>query len=119
MAATARQFEVMRLLRATEGVSLATLAKRLAVTKNTVQRDIDHLCAAGVGITEERRGQTALYRLDEQPELPEIQPSPHAATLAPVLAALRPWRRSGWVKELLSSLGLPPERGKRLRLCLA
>lgn len=109
MAATARQFEVMRLLHGTEGRSLLTLARRLGVEKNTVKRDIDHLSNARVGITEEKRGQTVLYRLDPAAEAPEAQPMPDAATLAPVLAALRPWRRSGWVKELLSRLGLPQD----------
>lgn len=107
MAATSRQFEVLRLLRRPDAVSLLTLSKRLGVGKNTVQRDIDNLGNAGVGITEHKQGQTALYRLDPAAPVPQQQPLPEAATLAPVLAALRPWRRSGWVKELLSRLALP------------
>lgn len=109
MAATARQFEILRLLRGAEGVSLLTLSKRLSVAKNTVRRDIDNLCTAGVGITEGKQGQTVLYRLDQAAAASEVQPTPDAATLAPVLAALRPWRRSGWVKELLARLQLPQD----------
>ena len=109
MAATARHFEVMRLLRGSEGLSLLALSKRLGVAKNTVQRDIDHLCAAGVGIAEEKRGQTVLYRLEEATPAP-LQSALDAATLAPVLAVLKPWRRSGWVKDLLTRLELDQER---------
>ena len=58
MAATARQFEILRLLRAGEGLTLLSLSKRLGVAKNTVQREVDHLCTAGVGITEKKQGQT-------------------------------------------------------------
>lgn len=111
MAATARQFEILRLLRVPAGVSLLTLARRLGVAKNTVQRDIDILCTAGVGITQEKRGQTTLFRLDDAAQAPEVPPDPDAASLSPVLAALRPWRRSGWVKELLPRLGLPDAGG--------
>lgn len=109
MAATARQFEILRLLRGADAVSLLTLARRLGVTKNTIQRDLDHLCTAGVGITEEQQGQTVLFRLDHAAAAPEVQPAFDAATLAPVLAALRPWRRAGWVKELVVRLDLPQD----------
>ncbi len=98
------------LLRGAEGMSLLTLAKRLGVAKNTVQRDIDHLCTAGVGITEHKQGQTVLYRLEENTTA-RVQSVPDAATLAPVWAVLKPWRRSGWVKELFARLELPQDSG--------
>ena len=109
MAATSRQFEILRLLRVPEGVSLLALSRRLSVAKNTIQRDIDSLCNARVGITHHQQGQTVLYWLSDAATAPQVQPAPDAATLAPVLAALRPWRRSGWVRALLSRLALPQD----------
>ncbi|MEQ1735556.1 MAG: helix-turn-helix domain-containing protein [Rhodoglobus sp.] len=80
MAATTRQFDLLRLLRAPEPFSLLTLARRMGVAKNTVQRDLDHLSNAGVGITDETRGQTIFYRLGAEATTPHLAPVLDAAT---------------------------------------
>jgi predicted DNA-binding transcriptional regulator YafY len=52
------------LVAATEPLPLAELARRLGVSKNTAQRDLDALSGAGVPVLEERRGQRLLFRVD-------------------------------------------------------
>lgn len=96
MSSTERQFALLDLLRAPGDHTLSALARRLGVSKNTVQRDIDRLSAA-VPITESRRGQTLFYAAAAvPPSVPASRPRPDAPTLAPALSALRPWRRTRW-----------------------
>jgi predicted DNA-binding transcriptional regulator YafY len=45
----------------TEPLSLAHIARRLGVSKNTAQRDLDALSQAGVPVIEERRGQRLFF----------------------------------------------------------
>lgn len=58
----ARRLTLWKLLAtATEPLSLATIAQRLGVSKNTAQRDLDALSQAGVPVIEERRGQRLYF----------------------------------------------------------
>jgi predicted DNA-binding transcriptional regulator YafY len=60
--AFSRRIALWRLLsRATEPLRLRDLARRLEVSKHTVQRDIDALTRAGVQVEEERDGQALRY----------------------------------------------------------
>jgi predicted DNA-binding transcriptional regulator YafY len=69
MSTFARRLMLWRLLAtATEPLSLADLARRLGVSKNTAQRDLDALSGAGVPVVEERRGQRFLFRVDPAAE---------------------------------------------------
>jgi predicted DNA-binding transcriptional regulator YafY len=69
MTTFARRLMLWKLLvTATEPVSLAELARRLGVSKNTAQRDLDALSGAGVPVLEERRGQRLLFRVDPEAE---------------------------------------------------
>jgi predicted DNA-binding transcriptional regulator YafY len=69
MSTFARRLMLWKLLvTATEPVSLAELARRLGVSKNTAQRDLDALSGAGVPVLEERRGQRLLFRVDPSAE---------------------------------------------------
>jgi predicted DNA-binding transcriptional regulator YafY len=65
MSTFARRLMLWKLLvTATEPLSLAELARRLGVSKNTAQRDLDSLSGAGVPVLEERRGQRLFFRVD-------------------------------------------------------
>jgi predicted DNA-binding transcriptional regulator YafY len=48
---------------ATEPLSLAEIGRRLGVSKNTAQRDLDALSEAGVSVVEERRGQRLYFKV--------------------------------------------------------
>lgn len=50
-----------QLAAATEPCTIAALARRFGVSKNTLQRDLDALSTAGVPIREEAQGQTIRY----------------------------------------------------------
>ncbi|WP_242341141.1 MULTISPECIES: winged helix-turn-helix domain-containing protein [unclassified Anaeromyxobacter] len=64
MSTFARRLSLWKLLAtSTEPLSLADLARRCGVSKNTAQRDLDALSAAGVGVVEERRGQRLYFSL--------------------------------------------------------
>jgi predicted DNA-binding transcriptional regulator YafY len=61
----ARRLVLWRILVTTrEGLRLRELARRLEVSKNTVQRDLDALGTAGISVLEERRGQASLFRIE-------------------------------------------------------
>lgn len=62
MTTFARRLTLWKLLTtATEPLSLADLARRLGVSKNTAQRDLDALSEAGVPVVEDRRGQRLFF----------------------------------------------------------
>lgn len=114
MTVFARQPELLRSLRSSEGRSLKELGDSLGVSKSTIQRDLDQLSCAGVPITDEQRGQRLLYRLDAAaPQAAHALPL-SAAELAPLLTALRPWRRTSWFKALKSRLGPLDASGRSL-----
>lgn len=65
MSTFARRLKLWKLLvTAAEPLSLADLASRLGVSKNTAQRDLDALSGAGVPVVEERQGQRLLFRVE-------------------------------------------------------
>jgi len=65
MTTFARRLLLWRLLvTATEPLPLVEIARRLGVSKNTAQRDLDALSGAGVPVLEERIGQRLLFRLE-------------------------------------------------------
>lgn len=100
-----RQHDLLRQLRGPEGRTLRDLSARLGVSKATVQRDIDRLSSAEFQIHEEPRGQTLLYRLDGDAPEASGAPAPlRQDELVPLLAALRPFRRAAWFKELRTRL---------------
>lgn len=110
MSLLARQPELLRQLRAPEGRTLRDLSARLGVSKATVQRDLDRLSSAEFQIHEEPRGQTLLYRLEgDAPSMAGERAPLRHDELLPLLAALRPWRRTAWFKALRVRLapGLP------------
>jgi predicted DNA-binding transcriptional regulator YafY len=78
MSTFARRLTLWKLLvTAGEPLSLAEIARRLGVSKNTAQRDLDTLSGAGVRILEERRGQRLLFRVDPAAEWSiEARPGP-------------------------------------------
>lgn len=103
MAATARQLALLQLL-ARPGVhTLRSLAQRFGVSKNTVQRDLDHLSRAGAALTEEVSGQTLHFSLASAPP-PTPTPSLEVTTLALAAAALTPFRGAPWCRQLLARL---------------
>lgn len=62
MTTFARRLMLWKLLAtSTEPLSLAAIAKRLDISKNTAQRDLDALSEAGVPVLEERRGQRLYF----------------------------------------------------------
>lgn len=65
MTTFARRLLLWKLLvTATDPLPLAEIARRLGVSKNTAQRDLDALSGAGVPVLEERSGQRLLFRLE-------------------------------------------------------
>jgi predicted DNA-binding transcriptional regulator YafY len=65
MTTFARRLLLWKLLvTATEPMPLVEIARRLGVSKNTAQRDLDALAGAGVPVVEERNGQRLLFRLE-------------------------------------------------------
>lgn len=105
MSLHARQPELLRQLRAPEGRTLLEMSRRLGVSKATVQRDLDRLSSAEFQIHEEPRGQTLLYRLeDDEPQSSGAVAPLRQDELVPLLAALRPFRRAAWFKELQARL---------------
>jgi predicted DNA-binding transcriptional regulator YafY len=69
MSTFARRLLLWKLLvTATEPLPLAELARRLGVSKNTAQRDLDALSGAGVPVVEERQGQRLLFKVDPAAE---------------------------------------------------
>lgn len=99
-----RQPDLLRQLRSPEGRSLRELGEVLGVSKNTVQRDLDQLSSAAFPITEEQRGQRLLYRLEGSVAPPPVPAQMTATELAPLLAALWPWRKTSWFKQLKARL---------------
>lgn len=100
-----RQPVLLRQLRDPGGCTLRDLSDRLGVSKATVQRDLDRLSSAEFQIHEEPRGQTLLYRLEgDAPRAAEggVTLSPEEAL--PLFAALKPWARSAWFKDLKARL---------------
>jgi predicted DNA-binding transcriptional regulator YafY len=64
MTTFARRLTIWTLLStSTEPLSIAELARRVGVSKNTVQRDLDALSAAGVAVVELREGQRLLFTI--------------------------------------------------------
>lgn len=103
MTVIARQPDLLRQLRSPWGRSLRELGDALGVSKNTIQRDLDQLSTAAFPITEEQHGQRLFYRLDESQQ--GTGPAPLTSTeLAPLLAVLRPWRKTSWFKQLKARL---------------
>jgi predicted DNA-binding transcriptional regulator YafY len=65
MSTFARRLTLWKLLStATEPLSIADIAARLGVSKNTAQRDLDALSQAGVPVVEERRGQRLWFSVE-------------------------------------------------------
>ncbi len=68
MNAFARRLALWRLLESSpEPLGLKALADRFEVSKHTIQRDLDTLSTAGIPVTEERRGQSALFMIRTAP----------------------------------------------------
>lgn len=106
MTVIARQPELLRQLRAPEGRTLRELGNVFGVSKNTIQRDLDQLSCANFCIREEQQGQLLRYSLDNSSSPHAPAPAPSAAELAPLLTALKPWRRTSWFKRLKARLQL-------------
>lgn len=105
MANLDRQLALWRALRgATNGIGLLELSKRLGVSKNTVQRDLDKLSTAGIPITEETVGQRIYYRIQESSPPAARLSRTEARALAAAKAALGPLRRTPLYREYESAL---------------
>ncbi len=66
MTTFARRLTLWKILSAsTEPLPLAEIARRLGVSKNTAQRDLDALSEAGVPVVEDRRGQRLFFTISE------------------------------------------------------
>jgi predicted DNA-binding transcriptional regulator YafY len=83
------------------------MAVHFGVSKNTVLRDIDHLSSAGVCVAEDLVGTTIRYQLKGDAPAPTKAGSLSPATAAAITAALRPWRRTTWFRELMTQLHAP------------
>ncbi len=94
----ARAFGVWNLLKTSpDGVTLKALADRFEVSKNTIQRDLNQLSAAGVPIGERQHGQTLKYRL-EAPSNPVSFGGGDLKALHAARAAIKPFKRSAMFK---------------------
>lgn len=87
-----------------DGIRLKDAAERVAVSKLTVQRDIDELSASAIPIGERHDGQTHLYFLCDQgaslPILPAGLGAREIASLEAAHAALAPYRPSPLIREM-------------------
>lgn len=90
MTTFARRLTLWKILSAsTEPLSVAEIARRLGVSKNTAQRDLDALSQAGVPVVEERSGQRLFFRI--APSAAWTAPAPPA--VAARRSPARPGRR--------------------------
>lgn len=100
-----RAIAVLEQLRANpDGVSLKTLADRFGVSKNTIQRDIDQLSAAGMPIGERQHGQTLLYRLEERAPISSTLGPEDLKALRAARATMLPFKRSAAFKAYEAAL---------------
>jgi predicted DNA-binding transcriptional regulator YafY len=103
MTTFARRLTIWTLLStSTEPLSIAEMARRTGVSKNTVQRDLDALSAAGVPVVELREGQRLLFTITAKGTRPPtaVPPAPGPSTAgrdprAPARGRRSPARRAG------------------------
>ncbi len=97
----ARKLAVWRLLAAHRGgLRLKELSERVAVSKLTVQRDIDDLSRAGVPVEEQQVGQAIVYLLRDPGPAPAGLTFGETAALDAAHATLAPFRGSSFAKDI-------------------